>query len=276
MYGRAEFSFRMPYQFTIAGSNDGITWTTVDTQNGINTWSGQTPITFTTSSTTPWLYFRLITQAIMGNGSPSDLNIAQWTLYSSNVSWQNNFYADRLGNLLTTPVTGQTLANWFGWGDGYVTTWYDQSGAGNHATQTTAANQPVIQKATKGPGYSVLFNGTTNYLTGMSYTVLNGTIYSFSVVERRNSSAILMAISSGNSATDQGFHFGYYTGGTIVRFGQYSDDLDINPYPAYIANEPLHYWTGTESSTTGRRIYENGTNSKTDATKTTLLSSNFG
>jgi hypothetical protein len=85
-----------------------------------------------------------------------------------------------------------------------------------------------------------------------------------------------MAISSGNNATDQGLHFGYYTGGTIVRFGQFSDDLDINPYPAYIANEPLHYWAGTESSTTGRRIYENGTNSKRDATKTTLLSSASG
>lgn len=28
--------------------------------------------------------------------------------------------------------------------DAYVTTWYDQSGNGNHATQTTAANQPKI------------------------------------------------------------------------------------------------------------------------------------
>jgi len=31
-----------------------------------------------------------------------------------------------------------------GAGDGFVTTWYDQSGKANHATQTTAGNQPSI------------------------------------------------------------------------------------------------------------------------------------
>ena len=173
-------------------------------------------------------------------------------------------------------MTGTPLSTWLGGATGYAVTWYDQSGRGNHVTQATAANQPVIQKASKGPGYSLLFDGVADYLTGMSYTVLNNTNYSFSVVERRNSSAIMMAISSGNAATDDGLHFGYYTGGTIVRFGQYGDDIDINPYPAYIANEPLHYWAGTESSTTGRRIYENGTSSLTNATKTTLLSSTSG
>jgi hypothetical protein len=135
----------------------------------------------------------------------------------------------------------------------------------------------VIQRATKGPGYSVLFNGTTNSLTGMSYTVLNNTNYSFSVIERRNSSAVMMVIGSGSSGSpDTRFHFGYKTN-TSVRFGQYNDDIDINPYPGYAgASEPLHYWTGTESSTTGRFIYENGTVSKSDATKTTLLSSLSG
>jgi hypothetical protein len=147
MYGRAGLSFRMPYQFTIAGSNDGITWTTVDTQNGINTWSGQTPITFTTSSTTPWLYFRLITQAIQGNGtSYQDLNIGQWTLYSSNVLWQSDFYADRLGNLLRHQFTGQSLANWLGGATGYVATWYDQSGAGNHAVPERRRQTNLLSK----------------------------------------------------------------------------------------------------------------------------------
>lgn len=34
-----------------------------------------------------------------------------------------------------------------GAGSGFVTTWYDQSGSGRHATQTTAANQPRIVNA---------------------------------------------------------------------------------------------------------------------------------
>jgi hypothetical protein len=44
-----------------------------------------------------------------------------------------------LGDLNTT-----TLLSFVGGGDGYVTTWYDQSGNGINATQTTAANQPMI------------------------------------------------------------------------------------------------------------------------------------
>ena len=187
-----------------------------------------------------------------------------------------DFYADIFGNLTITG-TGQSLADWLRGATGYAVTWYDQSGAGNNATQVTAANQPIIQKATNGPGYSLLFDGATQYLVGMSYTVLNGTNYSFSLIERRNSAAIMMAISSGNAAKDDGFHFGYYTGGTIVRFGQYSDDMDINPYPAYAgASEPVHYWVGTESSTSGRFLYENGTVSTSDATLKTLLSSVSG
>ena len=189
-----------------------------------------------------------------------------------------DFYADRLGNLLTAPVTGQPLTNWLGGATGYVTTWYDQSGQGNHATQGTAANQPIIQRATKGPGYSVLFDGVGNYLTGMSYTVLNGTNYSFSVVERRNSGARMFAIASGDALPDEGFHFGYYgTNGNTVRFGQYNDDMDINPYPAYAgASEPIHYWCGTESSTAGRFIYEKAVVGVSNSTLKTLLSSTSG
>jgi hypothetical protein len=193
----------------------------------------------------------------------------------SSDSATQDFYADRLGNLFTTPVTGAPLAYWLGGATGYVTTWYDQSGQGNHATQATAANQPVIQKATKGPGYSCLFNGTTNYLTGMSYTVLNNTNYSLSVVERRNSSATTCFVTSGNATTDQGLHIGYNTT-TTIRFGQWNDDLDAT-VAGYVTNEPLHYWSFTESSTSGRYIFDKTNNTTTsDATKTTLLSSTSG
>jgi hypothetical protein len=277
MYARFAWTFRMPYQFVIAGSNDGTTWTTVNSQNGINTWSGQTPITFTSTSPTPYSYFRLIVQAIVGAGiSKQDVNIGQWTLYGSNPTWNTDFYADRLGNLLTQPVIGQSLANWIGSATGYVTTWYDQSGAGNHATQATAANQPVIQKATKGPGYACAFNAN-QFFTGMSYTVLNNTNYSFAVVERRQAATEMYSITSGNALKDAGFHLGYKSS-TIVRFGQWTDDLDINPYPAYNAtNEPLHYWIGTESSTSGRFLYDKTRSTvTTNSLMTALLNSTSG
>ena len=44
-----------------------------------------------------------------------------------------------------TEVSDGTLAAWVGAGnDGFVRTWYDQSGNSRHAEQTTAANQPRI------------------------------------------------------------------------------------------------------------------------------------
>jgi len=44
-----------------------------------------------------------------------------------------------------TEVSDGTLAAWVGAGDdGFVRTWYDQSGNGRNATQTTTANQPQI------------------------------------------------------------------------------------------------------------------------------------
>ena len=97
-----------------------------------------------------------------------------------------DFYADRLGNLLTAPVTGLPLVDWLGGATGYVATWYDQSGAGNDATQATAANQPIIQKATKGPGYMVSFNGTSQFVTlSADSQFLNGTNITVNAVALR-------------------------------------------------------------------------------------------
>ena len=43
-----------------------------------------------------------------------------------------------------TEITDGTLATFCGAGDGFVTTWYDQSGNSNDATQSTASAQPQI------------------------------------------------------------------------------------------------------------------------------------
>ena len=52
--------------------------------------------------------------------------------------------------------------------DGFVTTWYDQSGNGENATQTTSSAQPKIVSAgstiTEGSKPILDFNGTSNYL----------------------------------------------------------------------------------------------------------------
>lgn len=60
----------------------------------------------------------------------------------------SDFYADGNGNLgQTVDATGTRIGTWLGAATGYVVTWYDQSGAGNHATQTNTALQPTVSQA---------------------------------------------------------------------------------------------------------------------------------
>ena len=49
-----------------------------------------------------------------------------------------------LSSNITSRTSGTTLGTWAGANSAFVTTWYDQSGNNNNATQTTAANQPSI------------------------------------------------------------------------------------------------------------------------------------
>jgi hypothetical protein len=61
-----------------------------------------------------------------------------------------------------------SLLTFCGAGNGFVTTWYDQSTNGNNATQTTAGNQPqivslgVVDLQNSKP--AMIFNGTSNRL----------------------------------------------------------------------------------------------------------------
>ena len=70
--------------------------------------------------------------------------------------------------------------------NGFITTWYDQSGNGNNATQTTAANQPQIVSSgavlTTNGKPSALFNGTSSYMstTGTPFSATDNMLISVS------------------------------------------------------------------------------------------------
>jgi len=76
---------------------------------------------------------------------------------------ETNIGFDNSGNLDTV-----TLLNFCGVGNGFVTTWYDQSGNGRDATQSTGANQPQIVSSGSvilQNGESIItFNGTSSNL----------------------------------------------------------------------------------------------------------------
>ena len=56
-----------------------------------------------------------------------------------------DFYANKQGSLGTSLDGGGTsISQWLGGSQGYVVIWYDQSGQGRHATQSTSSSQPYF------------------------------------------------------------------------------------------------------------------------------------
>jgi hypothetical protein len=90
-----------------------------------------------------------------------------------------------------TQVTNGTLATFCGAGNGFVRTWYDQSGSGRHATQTTTANQPQIVSSgsilTVNSKPALLFDGSNDSL---SFSDLTLTTYSiFALIKKAATSS---------------------------------------------------------------------------------------
>jgi hypothetical protein len=85
-----------------------------------------------------------------------------------------------------TEVTDGTLASFIGSGkDGFVVTWYDQSGNANDITQSTASNQPQLVSSgavlNKGSLPAIQFDGSNDYLDKSPAFINSTDISSFSV-----------------------------------------------------------------------------------------------
>lgn len=99
------------------------------------------------------------------------------------------FYADTQGNLMTLPngggIFGTSLQNWLGGNTGFVTTWYDQGGAGNHLTQGTGSSQPaIIWNITQGAWCVDSQNTSSQFLSRATSPLPTGTVnlpYTFAV-----------------------------------------------------------------------------------------------
>ena len=73
------------------------------------------------------------------------------------------------GTLCTSASGSATLTSWLGAATAYVVTWYDQSGSANHATMSTASQQPTLDAAT----LRVVFTGA-QYLSMPNGTIPSG------------------------------------------------------------------------------------------------------
>jgi hypothetical protein len=79
---------------------------------------------------------------------------------------------DAEADFKASEIDDGTLTAFCGAGDGFVKTWFDQSGHGNDASQGTAAAQPKIVDSgtlvTEGGKAALEFDGTNDYLSAQS------------------------------------------------------------------------------------------------------------
>lgn len=112
-------------------------------------------------------------------------------------------YADMYGNM-STGYNGSdaALREWLGEDVAYITTWYDQSGNGRHATQTTTSAQPVFNPCNCSLDFQ---NSSAQFLNMPSGTVPVGTLnaqYTFVFRHRAvNNMTTGGIIGSGTNAT---------------------------------------------------------------------------
>jgi hypothetical protein len=118
---------------------------------------------------------------------------------------EQNIGFDGSGNLDTTALTSFCSGT-----NGFVTTWYDQSGNGRNATQTTAANQPQIVSSGSviniNSKPSLLTDGTNDSFTITSISTLL-TNYTLFNVGKRSAAGVKYFGMAGGTSPGQGHLF---------------------------------------------------------------------
>jgi hypothetical protein len=164
-----------------------------------------------------------------------------------------DFYADRLGNLLTAPVTGTNLATWLGGSTGNVATWYDQSGQGNHMSCSSFGIQPKIDLVNnfidlKPSAYFDVSAGTTGpvpFQSSKNYTV---------VFRHGQFNGSGLFATSQNAAGPYGNLVNNFKKGSGLTYTQYWYGNDVqNKGTLATGNRVSYKWDGTN-----RSLYVNG------------------
>jgi hypothetical protein len=188
-----------------------------------------------------------------------------------------DFYADINGNLGIAPNgTGTSLLNWLQVTSstiGNIAIWYDQSGAGNNATQSIASQQPSIDavnnlisfktnlSSSTGLYCFILPSGTVPYNTGSPspYTVITK---HNSAVGAGTTSTLPALLSSGSTST--GFTNDFYINTTTANYATnsyvnswYGNDYYTTSSTLLNGNVVSFNYSGGAYNTRG--IYVNGT-----------------
>jgi hypothetical protein len=160
-----------------------------------------------------------------------------------------------VGNNLDTA----SLLAFVGVGNGFVSVWYDQSGAGLNLTQTTASSQPRIVNTgiidTTNSNNSLVFNGTSNFLQNAS--VNTGNPKSIFIISQLNN-VLGERVMFDSVVTTQAIFYKPVSNFLDIRFGAGIQSLTL-----FNNNQSLY------------SILQNGTSSNAYRNSTTQFYTNF-
>ena len=165
-----------------------------------------------------------------------------------------------------------SLLSFVGTGNGYVTTWYDQSGKGNNVIQTNTSNQPTIVKSgviNRSNGLpSILFNGSNTYLRAVLPSLSSTTPHTLNAVAKATSGNMVSLSSTSSSNQNSSLGVGAQSN-TGAWYGGFGED---GSYAVSIANySSLAVRSKTYSPTTISG-YFNGVSKFTNTSTTYNLS----
>lgn len=195
------------------------------------------------------------------------------------------------GNLDTTSLT-----SFCGSGNGFVTTWYDQSGNGYNATETTAASQPQIISAgsviTTNSQPSISFDATNDRLTisnsATNLKFLHSALSTILFVNKPNSTTTkaLMGSNAGTGA-NRGIYLESYTkldhnisnGGSNIVINSTTTTISANSqYLNFIIGDPTNSTLNQRSLIyiNNSGVNQNNSNSGTASTLDSTFNLQFG
>jgi len=186
---------------------------------------------------------------------------------SDNATRDIGFYGDLLDIV--------ALLNFCGAGNGFVVTWYDQSGYGRHYTQATTGAQPTIVSSgalvTMNNQAAMSFNGTTQFLGGntAALSFMNNApgqtvIIAIKMLANVTTNLCMFCTSANAAASTPRTYFGLQTtnryrcvtrstdGGSALTSASAADNVYTNG-TTFIASQIINYPTQTVTT------YKNGT-----------------
>jgi hypothetical protein len=147
-----------------------------------------------------------------------------------------------------------SLTSFCGSGNGFVTTWYDQSGNGRNATQTTAANQPqnvsagsVLNENSKP---SLKIDGINDEFA-LSSTITTSIYSNFVVLKKTSTSSIVIPLGLSNGQLTGAWSDGnlYENNGTSFVSVPFTNNTNQNLFSVLKNGNTLTDFSGKQNGT---------------------------